>query len=266
LNSVSILGCGWLGLPLAFHLKEKGYAVKGSKTTDEGVQLLQEKGIDAYRIALLPEIYAEHVSEFLNSEILIVNFPPKRREDIESFYPEQIQSLINAISGSVVKKVLFVSTTAIYQNLNKEVTEEDETTPEKSSGKAVLKAEQLLQASSQFQTTILRFGGLIGYDRNPGRFLAGKENVSNGQAPVNLIHRDDCISIIAQIVSQNVWGETFNACADEHPTREEFYTQMALKTGLIPPKFADDKSCSFKVINNNKLKQRLHYTFRHKIV
>jgi nucleoside-diphosphate-sugar epimerase len=59
-----------------------------------------------------------------------------------------------------------------------------------------------LQGNSRFKTTILRFGGLIGEDRNPIRFLAGRENLENPDAPINLIHQTDCIGIILRIIEK----------------------------------------------------------------
>jgi hypothetical protein len=51
-------------------------------------------------------------------------------------------------------------------------------------------------SNSRFKTTVLRFGGLIGEDRNPFKFIAGRENMDNPDAPINLIHQADCIGII----------------------------------------------------------------------
>ena len=42
---VSILGCGWLGLPLAKALIGEGYTVKGSTTTPAKLNLLKEEGV-----------------------------------------------------------------------------------------------------------------------------------------------------------------------------------------------------------------------------
>ncbi|WP_258929292.1 hypothetical protein [Flavobacterium davisii] len=47
--------------------------------------------------------------------------------------------------------------------------------PQKDSGKALLIVEKMLLNQIQFKTTIIRFSGLIGYDRMPWRFLAGKK-------------------------------------------------------------------------------------------
>ena len=40
-DEISIMGCGWLGLPLAAQLVKAGYNVKGSTTTPEKLEVLQ---------------------------------------------------------------------------------------------------------------------------------------------------------------------------------------------------------------------------------
>ena len=76
--------------------------------------------------------------------------------------------------------------------------------PSKPSGKALINFEKMLNECNEFMTTVIRFAGLFGYDRNPGRFLAGRKEVRNGEAPVNLIHRDDCINIIELVIEKNI--------------------------------------------------------------
>ncbi len=45
-QTVSILGCGWLGLPLAKALIKKGFIVKGSTTAEEHLEQLRTEGIE----------------------------------------------------------------------------------------------------------------------------------------------------------------------------------------------------------------------------
>ena len=71
-------------------------------------------------------------------------------------------------------------------------------------------AAEHLVAVSDLQHSILRFGGLAGGDRKAGRFLAGRKDVKNGAAPVNMIHRDDCIGIIHRIIENPLWGRVWN--------------------------------------------------------
>ncbi|HRG37440.1 MAG TPA: SDR family oxidoreductase [Bacteroidia bacterium] len=261
-HSISILGCGWLGLPLAELLVKKQFNVMGSVTTAEKLIVLKKKGIIPFQLELTDEkIIGDRLSEFFHADLLIINIPPGRRKDVVYYHKAQIQQLITALKKGTIKQVIFISSSAVYPDLNKVVFENETEQPEKESGKALLEAEQLLRDQTNFTTTIIRFAGLIGPDRHPGKFLAGKQNVANGEAPVNLIHRDDCIALIAEIIEQEAWGDIFNACADNHPSRNLFYTTAAKQLALEIPSFAKDEA-KFKIINSDKIKKRLKYSFK----
>ena len=122
--------------------------------------------------------------------------------------------------------------------------------------------EILLQSNENFKTTVVRFGGLLGEDRHPIHFLAGRKNIENPEAPINLIHQEDCIGIIEAIVKQECWNEIFNAVAPFHPTRKEYYTQKALEQNLPLPEFDQTKTSIGKTILSNKLGITLDYKFK----
>ncbi|OIV42345.1 SDR family oxidoreductase [Flavobacterium johnsoniae] len=276
MKKISILGCGWLGFPLAKRLIEKGYTVKGSTTSENKLSILENAGINPFLVILSEveesiesENVLESINDFLNnSEILIIDIPPKLRGNnadssgsSRKVFVEKIQNLIPFIEKSNVKKVLFVSSTSVYGDENEIITEETNPNPETESGKQLLLAEAILQKNKNFETTILRFGGLIGEDRHPVKFLAGKENLENPDAPVNLIHQNDCISIIEEIITQSKWNIVFNAVAPFHPTREEYYTQKAKEQNLVVPKFSSEKSNIKKTISSDKIQNVLNYKF-----
>ncbi|WP_066631651.1 SDR family oxidoreductase [Labilibacter marinus] len=260
-KTVSILGCGWLGLALAESLVKKGHNVKGSAHTPEHLEPILNLGAKPYQIGFTPELNKDADISFFESEILISCIPPRRRNDIATYYPQQIEALAKAAITNGVKKIIFISSTSVYPNTQSSVNEENTLPPEKESGKALILAENLLLQNNSFETTVIRFGGLIGYDRHPGRFLAGGKALKNGNVPVNLIHRDDCIGIIESIISKDIWQETFNACAPEHPTRKEFYTLAAQKAGLSEPEFISSTENNYKLIDIQKLKNKLQYQF-----
>lgn len=264
MKTVSILGCGWLGLPLAEYLLGKGYGVKGSTRTPESLAALKAAGIEAFYISLDPGLSGgDDVDRFFESDILVVNFPPERRDDIVDFHTAQIRSLIARIEKFPVKNVIFVSSTSVYPELGRDVFEDEESPPEKASGKALVIAERLLLTNPAFETAVIRFGGLIGYDRKPGRFISGRKGLTGGDSPVNLIHRDDCILIIERIIERGVYGEIFNACGDFHPRRRDYYTAQALKIGVPPPVFQDGGETGFKIVRSEKLKTLLGYEFKY---
>ncbi len=262
MTQISILGCGWLGLPLAKALVQNRFNVKGSTTSIAKKSILQSVGIEPFIIQLEEEKISESVADFLaNSQILIVNIPPKLRGGSTENFVSKIATLVPFIEKSTIEKVLFVSSTSVYGENNELVTEETPLNPDSEGGRQLAIVEKLLQKNTYFETTILRFGGLIGEDRNPVRFLSGRENIENPDAPINLIHQDDCIGIIEKIIALNSWKETYNAVAPFHPTRKEYYTQKAADLNLALPKFAALNTIVGKTILSEKLLQFLQYSF-----
>jgi nucleoside-diphosphate-sugar epimerase len=259
-KTLSILGCGWLGMPLAKFLITKGYQIKGSTSSCEKLKLIKEAGILPFKIFLNPEMNEDFDPLFFDSKILVLNFPPQRREDIEEFHSAQVKSLLKRLKNSSVEKVLFISSTSVYADLNRIVSEKDNQMPEKKSGKALRKVEEMLLEEQSFQTTIIRFGGLIGYDRKPGRFLSRTKKEVEGNTPVNLIHQDDCINIILHIIKNNLWGKVYNACCPEHPSRRSFYLEASKIGGFDEPKFAASSS-SYKIVSSAKL-EATNYNFK----
>ena len=87
----------------------------------------------------------------------------------------------------------------------------------------------------------MRFGGLIGGARQPVKHLAGRIDLDGGNAPVNLIHKKDCIGIISSIIKQDAFGHIFNAVHPNHPKKKEYYTQKAKELDLIAPRYSESK-------------------------
>lgn len=273
MKQISILGCGWLGLPLAKKLIKKGNLVKGSTTSENKLSILKDAGINPF-LVILSEVEgilkngdsSKNITDFLaESEILIIDIPPKLRtvsSDSNKAFVQKIEKLIPFIEKSSISKVIFVSSTSVYGDENEFITEETTLNPDTESGKQLVLAEAILQKNQNFETTILRFGGLIGENRHPVKFLAGKENLENPDAPINLIHQNDCIAIIEEIINQSKWNEVFNAAAPFHPTREDYYTQKAKEQNLILPKFSSEKSNIKKVILSEKIETILNYQFK----
>jgi nucleoside-diphosphate-sugar epimerase len=262
MNTISIIGCGWLGLPLARHLIRAGYHIKGSTTREEKLSGLENAGIEPWLLTLNPGLKCRpDAASLLEADVLVVNIPPGRsREDVVSYHKLQMSNLITAVAASTVRFVVFVSSTSVYPDLNREVQEEDAGV-EEGSGRALLEAEQMLFARPEFSTTVVRLAGLYGYGRHPVNHLAGKTNLANARSPVNLVHRDDCVRVISSVIRKNVRGQIFSVCSDRHPSRKDLYTAMAVRFGLTPPQFAENGKAGFKVVSNSRLKAHLNYEF-----
>lgn len=278
MTQISILGCGWLGYPLAKAILKEGFSVKGSTTSVDKIPVLENAGIQPFLLSLSANETTGDLGGFLmDSSFLILNIPPKLRripkdttDDPKKEFVEKMANLIPFIENSSVKKVLFVSSTSVYGNETSEVTEETATNPDTESGVQLVLVEDLFQGNSNFQTTVLRFGGLIGDDRQPGRFLAGKTNLDNPDASVNLIHQEDCIGLILNLISHTldaeVWGATFNAVTPYHPSRKQYYTQKAIDLGLPLPEFNEENSSVGKTISSAKIQKVLGYLFKKSVL
>lgn len=247
-QKISILGCGWLGLPLAIQLIKDGYDVNGSTTTPSKMELLQSNHITPHLIDINKR--NNPLVDFLQADILIVAITSKSIEDFEY--------LIEQLETSTTKKVIFISSTSVYSNNNGVVNEDS---PVKDV--ALAQIEQLLLSYPKINTTVIRFAGLYGYNRKPGNFFPEGRVIDHPEGFVNFIHRDDCIRIIQTIITTNTWNQILNGCTDTHPTRRKFYTNQMLKVGRNNPVFNEEASNEYKIVDNKKLKSMLHFTFKY---
>ena len=200
-RTIGIAGMGWLGQPLAHHLATLGYTIKGTVTSHEKVAELNKHGFDTYYLLLTENGLQGEVTDFLSGlNTLIVMIPPGLRRHSGSDYVLKMTYLLEAIDAASIKKVILVSSTSVYDDAQGTVTEKVKPQPATQAGKQLFQVEQLYFNYEGFDTTIVRFGGLFGGSRQPVRYLAGRENLSGGNAPVNLIHREDCIAILSEII------------------------------------------------------------------
>lgn len=257
---VNILGCGWYGKALAKELLKKDITVKGSATSTEKLDGLRGMGIDPY-VVQVNTGQIKYDADFLRCDSLVISIPPGLKKGEGAAYLPKIKHIIDAVLQNRIRKVIYISSTGVYGDHNKIVTENDAPNPDNESGKILLEAENLFRDESDFKTTILRFGGLVGPGRHPGRFFAGKKDVPNGLAPINMTHLDDCIAIGSAIIEQNAFGYLFNACSPDHSTKEDFYKDAAMKGGYELPEFFHGLN-TWKIVESANLKPILNYIFK----
>ncbi len=134
---------------------------------------------------------------------------------------------------------------------------------EKGNGPVLWEAEEAVREAYSDAATIVRFGGLIGPDRHPVRYLSGRQSSRSGDAAVNMIHQADAVGILQCIIEKGLWGDRFNACAPEHPTREAFYVRAAEVLGIPSLSFDPKASLSYKIVDPSHLIERSGYRFRY---
>ena len=255
MKTISIIGLGWIGEPLAFYLQEKGMNVIGSTTSVEKQEKLSQKGLQAVRFSLNPHPEGVGFNALFHAEILVVNIPPRSRSGNGAFHLEQIKYLRSLIDNSAIRKVIFVSSTGVYPEVTSagKYGEDFQISVENAGNNTIFRAEQLMEKGRKYDLTILRFGGLLGDDRVPGKYFSGKEHVA-GHTRVNFIHRKDAVRMLAWVMEKELWNETFNGVAPIHPLRREIYEKNALDLGIAPPaSYQNEPEGNDRLIDSGKI-------------
>lgn len=206
---ISIVGLGWFGSSLAEVLKD--HEVSGTHRTD-----LNESNTPT-----------DHI---MDADVLVLNIPPFKNQ-LEWFRSWKWQNKTH---------VIFISSTSVYGQEDGTLDESTLPLPTTENGELLLKEEEWIKNFPHY--TIIRFGGLLGKNRHPGKILSGRKNIAGGNAPVNLLHLDDAVGFTKEVIAKKLTKKTFNLVNPEHPTREAFYQSYARENNLELPQF--EKSVS----------------------
>lgn len=225
---ISIIGLGWYGEALARVLLQNGHEVVGTTRTEAKMTAFQSESIETYLLSF-PQTPSEAL---LDSDVVILNIPPFA-EELEWF---------KQWNWNPRSWIIFISSAALF--------------PKAESKNAFLLEEQEEWVKKSFtKWSILRFGGLIGAGRHPGKSLSGRKNLSGRLWPVNLIHQKDAVGFTLTVLNEKLQNKTFLVVSDEHPNREEFYRDYCLKQGLPLPEFDQNDMSSGKTIPNQEVCQ-----------
>ena len=256
---IAILGCGWLGFPLGKNLVAKGHQVVGSVTSEAKTIPLSEAGIQPVVLQLNPEANEAILSDFLAADLLVIAIPPRAGKYGDSFHVEQIEGILPSLQKSTIQKVVYISSTSVYPDLGQVATEDSEVIPTHS----LIQVENLLKNALGENVTILRCGGLMGQERIPAKYFAGK-TINTGAIPVNYVHREDAVGVVTTILEKGIFGETFNVVSPEHPVRKEVYLKNCAELGFAEPIFVEpETTIPYKVIDATKLLNKTGYEFRY---
>lgn len=258
MTRVAILGCGWLGLPLAKQLLRSGYKVNGSTTSVEKKDILINAGINPFALDL--DNLNNDLSDFLNADELIITIPPRLKNHIIT-----IKELISKIEASSIKRVTYTSSISVYGNATGIITEETKTNPTRDSVIQITDTENLLLSNTKFKTNIIRLGGLIGPNRHPAYHLSGKA-VKSPNELVNLIHLEDCIGVTEQLLETNTTNEIFNLVNPYHPKKGPYYSSCCEFLELPLPILNSNPNLLIKEISSKKICEALNYEFKNNLI
>lgn len=255
LDSVLIIGCGWIGTKLATTLISQNINVFGTTRSAEKASSLRSLGIEPIIFDLEKEDAIQ--TDLPKVDAVVISISPGRGNQ-RSQYPKHIQKLSKLLASTNQQVVMYSSTSAYKERMG--IVTESDALPDPKSDNVILAAESELKTIIP-DSIILRLGGLFGSDRHPVKYLAGREGISSGDAPVNLVHREDVIAATISVMSQKAKNEIFNVCSDHHPTKKELYTKLAEKSGLEIPSF-DSGGSDEKLVDGSRIKKELGFVYK----
>ena len=126
---ISIVGCGWLGLPLAQTLIKAGQEVFGTKRSQEDADALAMHGITGICLNLDQPIPPSDAAQLFDTDVLVLNVPSGRKSIDKGAYTTNMQRLINYAKAGGCRHLLYISTTSVYGEHDDTVTERSECSP-----------------------------------------------------------------------------------------------------------------------------------------
>ena len=262
-----ILGCGYLGSRVLDHWLAAGEAVHVVTRRAERADALATRGArpilgdvtEPLSLAKLPAA---------DTVLFAVGFDRARYDSIHEVYVEGLAATLDALPEET-GRIIYISSTGIYgQNDGSLVDEDSPTEPVRDGGRAVLAAEQILNAHPRgADAVILRLAGIYGSGRVPRRedLMKGEPLPPPADGYLNLIHVDDAARVVVAATSPLVASGTY-LIADGTPTsRRDFYEEYARLVGAPAPTFAEETSdtapkprgTSSKRIDNSRMVEQL---------
>ena len=211
-------GCGYTGLRLSLKLKEKGYKVYGSCTSDSKCEELESLGINSF--ILNEKQYSFPSDIFKDINYLLCSIPPNQKGDpfLRNFLFSIKKNSKNIFWAG------YLSSTSVYgDHSGADVDEDSETKPSTGKGENRLRAEQQwtkIYKDYDIPVHIFRLAAIYGPNRNYiSRLKAGLNNLTicKGQW-FSRIHVDDIVTILESSMNKVNPGSVYNVC-DEHPTQ-----------------------------------------------
>jgi nucleoside-diphosphate-sugar epimerase len=272
---VLIIGCGYVGLPLAVQLARQGHEVFGLRRSAENDHAMIAGGIKPLHGDVSKRDDLEKIPLPFDWVVNLVSSGKGGIEEYREFYFEGARNVVDWLRQNPPKKFVYASSTSVYgQSDASLVKESSPTEPESETSKVLVETESFLLkafAEHKFPAVILRVAGIYGPDRGH-LFLQYMRNEAKipgkGERFINMIHLDDLVGVVIAALKNGRPGEIYNAVDDEPVAHIHFFRWLSETLGKWMPPFAPEedgrkRGVTNKKVSNRKLKMELGYQFKH---
>ncbi len=261
---IAIIGCGYVGLAVGQKLAAIGHDVAATTTSQSRMDELQQVGMTPHRIELKE---ADKLHDLLaDRDAAILTYGAGRNGDYKRVYVQGARSIVEAVSSSSLRRIIYTSSTRVYgQNDGDWVDETSPTTSSDEKGQLLVEAERVLLngiSNAQRQSvdvSVLRLGGIHGPLRelSPRILILAEQTRDDGQAYINLIHLDDIVTVMTKLLPVNHHG-LLNVTSDNPQTRRQLYDTIIAGAKLKPIQWTDnDQPTQGKKVSNERVKNLL---------
>lgn len=259
-KKIGVLGCGWLGLPLAKELVQRGYFVHGSTTNSHKIKDIKSVGATPFLVQCEEDSHSG-LEAFTNElDTIIIALPPGLRANPLRRFDLVINRIIQSLIKTKIQHLIFISSTSVYGEQSGTLTEESPLIPTTKSGLQLVACETILKKTKAFHSTIIRFGGLIGPKRHPIYTLTKRPFLHNPKGEINLIHLDECLTILLKSIEKNTQTVVYNGVNPSCFSREFYYNRIAEMADLKCPPFTVENDYS-RIISSEKVQKELNIEF-----
>jgi nucleoside-diphosphate-sugar epimerase len=269
-NTVTILGCGYLGTALADHCISEGWSVSALTRNLETAKNLRGLGVSKVVEANLQD--DDWHSQLDPNQDFVVNCVGASSPDNQGYissYIEGQDSVMKWLDKGKVGSFVFTSSISVYPQTEKRFVDETASCSGVSEkGGLLLAAEQKCfpPVSSVNRSFILRLAGLYGPDRHLliDKVKNNQEFQGNADRILNLIHRDDAVKAILNCLEadESNIGRIYNVSDGSHSTRGQIVTWLAEKLQVPVPTFKDDddEGAPNRKVSNNRILDELSWS------
>ena len=217
-----IIGCGYIGLPLALRLKEAGHEIDAwvhSTASAESLAAHHFHRVIAGSVAdprLWDAVSGDHG--------LVIHCASSGRGGEAAYEEVFLQGARMMGERQLRARKIFVSSTSVYgQTQGEVVTEESPAEPLTATGRILREAERAALASG---TTVVRSTGIYGPNRGVlfEKFRRGEAVIEgDGLRWISQIHQRDLVAALAHLIEAGAPGEIYNVTDDTPVTTRDYY-------------------------------------------
>jgi len=237
---VLIAGCGYVGRRLGERLVSEGHEVTGIRRPGSEMGELRALGIKPLGVDLSDRVSVEALPAIWDWVVACMAPSGGGVEGYRSVYVQSARNLMERLRDQPPKRLVFTSSTGVYpQNDGSEVDEHSPTEEVQGTGAVLREAEKVYLGAEGVgvSSVVLRVAGIYGPGRNRIAAIRRGEVRGSGNEDrwMNMIHRDDLVSVLVAALERGQSGEIYNV-SDGAPCRErEFFGWLSQRLGVRLP-------------------------------